>query len=126
MNFPHPLMAPIVELALQAGEAILPFWRSGTDVLTKADDSPVTAADLAAHHLIVAGLTALDPSSPVVAERASASFAGGSSVGWAGSRAGSISASAGPCGATTRPVAGSRVSITSPPKAAAQRPSMNS
>ena len=68
MNFPHPLMAPIVELALQAGEAILPFWRSGTDVLTKADDSPVTAADLAAHHLIVAGLTALDPSIPVLSE----------------------------------------------------------
>ena len=68
MNFPHPLMAPVVELALRAGEAILPFWRSGTDVLTKADDSPVTAADLAAHHLIVAGLTALDPSIPVLSE----------------------------------------------------------
>ena len=68
MNFPHPLMAPVIELALQAGEAILPFWRSGTDVLTKADDSPVTAADLAAHHLIVAGLTALDPSIPVLSE----------------------------------------------------------
>ena len=68
MNFPNPLMAPVIELALQAGEAILPFWRSGTDVLTKADDSPVTAADLAAHHLIVAGLTALDPSIPVLSE----------------------------------------------------------
>ena len=68
MNFTHALMAPVVELALQAGEAILPFWRSGTDVLTKADDSPVTAADLAAHHLIVAGLTALDPSIPVLSE----------------------------------------------------------
>ena len=68
MNFPHALMAPVIELALQAGEAILPFWRSGTDVLTKADDTPVTAADLAAHHLIVAGLTALDPSIPVLSE----------------------------------------------------------
>ena len=68
MNFPHPLMAPVVELALQAGEAILPFWRTGTAVTTKADDSPVTAADLAAHHLILAGLTALDPSIPVLSE----------------------------------------------------------
>lgn len=50
MNFPHPLMAPVIELALQAGDAILPFWRTGTAVTAKADDSPVTAADLAAHH----------------------------------------------------------------------------
>lgn len=68
MNFPHPLMAPVVELALQAGEAILPFWRAGVEVSAKSDDSPVTAADLAAHHLIVAGLTALDPDIPVLSE----------------------------------------------------------
>ncbi len=68
MTFPHPLMAPVVELALQAGESILPFWRTGTAVTAKADDSPVTAADLAAHHLILAGLTALDPSIPVLSE----------------------------------------------------------
>ena len=68
MNFPHPLMAPVVTLALQAGEAILPFWRAGVEVTAKSDDSPVTAADLAAHHLIVAGLTALDPSIPVLSE----------------------------------------------------------
>ena len=68
MNFPHPLMAPVIELALQAGEAILPFWRAGVEVTAKSDDSPVTAADLAAHHLIVAGLTALDPSIPVLSE----------------------------------------------------------
>ena len=68
MNFPHPLMAPVVELALKAGEAILPFWRVGTEVTAKSDDSPVTAADLAAHHLILAGLTALDPDIPVLSE----------------------------------------------------------
>ena len=68
MNFPHPMMAPVVELALQAGKVILPFWRSGVEVTAKSDDSPVTAADLAAHHVIVAGLTALDPSIPVLSE----------------------------------------------------------
>ncbi|VVP33886.1 3'(2'),5'-bisphosphate nucleotidase CysQ [Pseudomonas fluorescens] len=68
MNFPHPLMAPVVELALKAGESILPFWRIGTAVTAKADDSPVTAADLAAHHVILAGLTALDPTIPVLSE----------------------------------------------------------
>ncbi|MGE8067249.1 3'(2'),5'-bisphosphate nucleotidase CysQ [Pseudomonas sp. NPDC089569] len=68
MTFSHPLMAPVVALALKAGEAILPFWRTGTEVTAKADDSPVTAADLAAHHVILAGLTALDPSIPVLSE----------------------------------------------------------
>ncbi|WP_085608628.1 MULTISPECIES: 3'(2'),5'-bisphosphate nucleotidase CysQ [unclassified Pseudomonas] len=68
MSFPHPLMAPVVELALRAGEAILPFWRADVAVTAKSDDSPVTAADMAAHHVIVAGLTALDPSIPVLSE----------------------------------------------------------
>lgn len=68
MSFPHPMMAPVVELALRAGVAILPFWRADVAVTAKSDDSPVTAADLAAHHVIVAGLTALDPSIPVLSE----------------------------------------------------------
>ena len=64
----HPFIAPVIELARQAGEVILPFWRADVAVTSKADDSPVTAADLAAHHLILAGLTALDPSIPVLSE----------------------------------------------------------
>lgn len=68
MNFPHPLLAPVAELALRAGEAIVPFWRTEVAVNHKADESPVTAADLAAHHLIVAGLRALDPGIPVLSE----------------------------------------------------------
>ena len=81
MNYPHPLMAPVIELALQAGEAILPFWRVGVEVTAKPDDSPVTAADLAAHHLIVAGLTALDPSIPVLSEE-DANIAQSVRAGW--------------------------------------------
>ncbi|VVN84968.1 3'(2'),5'-bisphosphate nucleotidase CysQ [Pseudomonas fluorescens] len=68
IGLPHPLLAPVIELALQAGEAILPFWRANVVVTAKLDDSPVTAADMAAHHLILAGLTALDPSIPVLSE----------------------------------------------------------
>lgn len=64
----HPFIAPVIELARQAGEVILPYWRADVAVTTKSDDSPVTAADLAAHHLILAGLTALDPSIPVLSE----------------------------------------------------------
>lgn len=81
MKFPHPLITPVVKLALQAGEAILPFWRAGVQVTAKADDSPVTAADLAAHHVIVAGLTALDPSIPVLSEE-DANIAQSVRAGW--------------------------------------------
>jgi 3'(2'), 5'-bisphosphate nucleotidase len=36
----------------------------------KMDDSPVTAADLAAHKVILAGLQALTPDIPVLSEEA--------------------------------------------------------
>ncbi|AUM67765.1 3'(2'),5'-bisphosphate nucleotidase CysQ [Pseudomonas fluorescens] len=68
MTYPHPLMAPVVELALKAGEAILPFWRANVQVNHKADESPVTAADMAAHDVIVAGLLALSPDIPILSE----------------------------------------------------------
>lgn len=64
----HPFIAPVIELAHQAGEVILPYWRADVAVTSKADNSPVTAMDLAAHYLILAGLTALDPSIPVLSE----------------------------------------------------------
>lgn len=65
---PHPLLAPVIALCRQAGEAILPFWRSGVEVAAKSDNSPVTAADLAAHDVLVSGLRALDPSIPILSE----------------------------------------------------------
>ena len=62
------LMHEVVRLALAAGEAILPFWRADVAVTNKADDSPVTAADLAAHRVIADGLLALAPHIPVLSE----------------------------------------------------------
>ena len=62
------LLRQAVLLARQAGEAILPFWRADVAVTAKADDSPVTAADLAAHHVIVQGLRDLAPQIPVLSE----------------------------------------------------------
>ncbi|PBD27291.1 3'(2'),5'-bisphosphate nucleotidase CysQ, partial [Pseudomonas aeruginosa] len=38
----------LVALVRRAGEAILPHWRADVAVRSKADESPVTAADLAA------------------------------------------------------------------------------
>ncbi|KPW91007.1 hypothetical protein ALO75_05222, partial [Pseudomonas syringae pv. coryli] len=47
---------------------MLPFWRANVTVTTKTDDSPVTAADLAAHQVLVEGLQALDPDIHVLSE----------------------------------------------------------
>jgi len=81
MNFPHPLMAPVIELALTAGAAILPFWRADVEVVRKADESPVTAADMAAHHAIVAGLKFLAPDIPILSEE-DANIAQSVRAGW--------------------------------------------
>ncbi|MGY3297695.1 3'(2'), 5'-bisphosphate nucleotidase [Pseudomonas sp. TE6288] len=62
------LMQDVAKLALLAGEATLPFWRADVAVSNKADDSPVTAADLAAHRVIADGLQALAPQIPVLSE----------------------------------------------------------
>ncbi|SEJ65253.1 3'(2'),5'-bisphosphate nucleotidase CysQ [Pseudomonas sp. NFR16] len=67
-DFPHPLMAPVMELCRRAGEAILPFWRADVHVMAKSDDSPVTAADLAAHDVLAAGLKALAPDIHILSE----------------------------------------------------------
>lgn len=64
----HPLLPGVLALVQQAGEAILPFWRQGVEVVEKADASPVTAADLAAHRILADGLQALDASIPVLSE----------------------------------------------------------
>jgi len=62
------LLDAVVALARQAGDAILAIYREDFTVTQKTDDSPVTAADLAAHHVILDGLTALTPEIPVVSE----------------------------------------------------------
>jgi 3'(2'), 5'-bisphosphate nucleotidase len=63
------LLDPLAELAQQAGEKILEVYNSDDfSVQEKADNSPLTAADLAAHHAILAGLTGLTPEIPVLSE----------------------------------------------------------
>ncbi|WP_443190200.1 3'(2'),5'-bisphosphate nucleotidase CysQ [Pseudomonas indica] len=62
------LLPAVIELVRAAGQAILPYWRIGVTVTEKADASPVTAADMAAHDLLVAGLRALAPDIPVLSE----------------------------------------------------------
>ena len=68
----HPYLAPVIDLVQAAGRAILPYWRSEVQVREKADASPVTAADMAAHHLLTDGLVMLDSDIPVLSEEACA------------------------------------------------------
>jgi 3'(2'), 5'-bisphosphate nucleotidase len=58
----------VVDIARQAGAEILKIYATDFDVETKADDSPLTAADRAAHQHIVAALTELTPDIPVWSE----------------------------------------------------------
>ena len=63
------LLADLVQLTKEAGDVILKIYHSDRfDVQKKGDKSPVTAADLAAHHYIIAGLKRLTPMIPVVSE----------------------------------------------------------
>ena len=64
---PTALLEPLRRLAVSAGAEILRL-RAIAAVRNKADASPVTDADEAAERLIVAGLAALSPTLPVVAE----------------------------------------------------------
>ncbi|HEX6613363.1 MAG TPA: 3'(2'),5'-bisphosphate nucleotidase CysQ [Rhodanobacteraceae bacterium] len=55
-------------IARRAGAAILEIYAGSFAVERKADDSPLTAADMAAHHAIVEGLRMLTPDIPVLSE----------------------------------------------------------
>src|SRR5690606_30537508 len=60
----------LLALVERAGQAILPYWRSGVPLHEKADASPVTAADMAAHRILSEALVQLFPEVPVVSEEA--------------------------------------------------------
>jgi len=68
MSGDRQLTESVIAIAEDAGEAIMAVYRDGFSVQTKDDASPLTQADLAAHRLIVAGLTQLTPDIPVLSE----------------------------------------------------------
>lgn len=65
------MLAPLLAVARRAGKAIMEIYATDFEVTDKADDSPLTAADLAAHHIIVEGLQALTPDIPILSEESS-------------------------------------------------------
>ena len=64
------LISPLKTIVEDAGNAILEVYNADQpiEVDSKADDSPVTKADLAAHKVIEAGLSALPVNYPVLSE----------------------------------------------------------
>ena len=52
MSLPFDL-DQLCELTRAAGRAAMHWWQHNPDIITKADNSPVTAADLAANQVIV-------------------------------------------------------------------------
>ena len=62
------LLPEIVSAARRAGEAILAVYRTDFDVERKADESPVTQADLDAERIILDVLGRITPDIPTIAE----------------------------------------------------------
>lgn len=60
-----------VEIARFAGQKILEIYNSEYSIEHKDDKSPLTDADMAAHHAIVEKLTALTPDIPILSEESS-------------------------------------------------------
>ncbi len=66
------LLEGVVEIASEAGKRIVVVYESDFAVQSKGDRSPLTEADLAAHHHIVAALETLTPGVPILSEESAA------------------------------------------------------
>jgi len=66
-NLEHDL-EQLVDISQRAGIAILQWYNGNMGITHKADNSPLTKADLASHELITAELTSLWPDIPVLSE----------------------------------------------------------
>ena len=62
------LLSQAIKIAYQAGKHIMEVYERGFSVESKSDSTPLTEADLAAHHVIEGGLQALTPGVPILSE----------------------------------------------------------
>ncbi|MEX2600454.1 MAG: 3'(2'),5'-bisphosphate nucleotidase CysQ [Balneolaceae bacterium] len=62
------MMKEVIEIAREAGKAILAFYQEDIEVSLKEDESPLTKADLAAHRVISRSLSRLTPEIPLLSE----------------------------------------------------------
>ena len=74
MNVDAQLLRDVEDIAHRAGHAIMRVYAREFSVQDKADRSPLTEADLAAHTVIVAALGTLTPSVPILSEEAVEAF----------------------------------------------------
>lgn len=64
------LIDPVIQIAYQAGKAIMEVYDSGFEVEEKPDHTPVTEADMAANEIIESSLKELTPHLPILTEEA--------------------------------------------------------
>jgi len=62
------ILPEVLKIADLAGEKVLAIYKTDFKVDFKTDESPITAADMASHHVIVDGLRELTPDIPVLSE----------------------------------------------------------
>jgi 3'(2'), 5'-bisphosphate nucleotidase len=71
----HPIFQALQKIIHDAADVIMDIYqRPDLGIEQKSDDSPVTAADLAAHNVILAGLQTLTPDIPVLSEEGVVTF----------------------------------------------------
>jgi 3'(2'), 5'-bisphosphate nucleotidase len=68
MDDPATLLPDVCRLGRLAGAAIMAVYSTEFEVEHKDDASPLTAADMAAHHTLVDGLGQLQPRLPILSE----------------------------------------------------------
>lgn len=67
---PSRLMQQLIDLSIRAGSEIMAIYATGFSAREKGDLTPVTEADEAAENIILAGLSRIDGSIPVISEEA--------------------------------------------------------
>lgn len=77
----HDLLDRIEAIAREAGAAIMAIYGREFSIAEKADSSPLTEADAAAHNLIAERLSALPLSLPILSEEDTRNFSGADAEG---------------------------------------------
>ncbi|WP_280551828.1 3'(2'),5'-bisphosphate nucleotidase CysQ [Halomonas sp. 25-S5] len=72
MRLEHPAIERLIAGVDAAGREVMAIYRRGFTVEHKADDSPLTEADMAAHHALLALLERELPGLPVLSEESDA------------------------------------------------------
>jgi 3'(2'), 5'-bisphosphate nucleotidase len=76
------LLEPVKDIARRAGRAILEVYGGDFEAKAKADQSPLTEADLAAHRLILAELSRITPELPVLSEESASEISSEERLSW--------------------------------------------